>query len=126
MGILAFWPLFGIAFLTPTVVATAVIIGGSMYMQRQTAKSTASRQRKEQEAAAKSQAEFAGQQRAIAGAPISAEQMKMVMGQREIENLVDKFYEQDRTEPEIYTLPTAEPTSPIERINQAISDFFRK
>ena len=122
----AFFPLFGIPFLTATVVGTAAIIAGSMYMQRQQAKSTASRQRKEQEAAARSQAELAGRQQAIASAPISAKQMEMVVGQRKIENLVAKFYEQDRTEPEIYTLPAAEPTSPFERINLAIEDLFRK
>lgn len=104
----------------------AMITTGTIMYQTQAAKKTVSRQRKEQEAAAKAQAELAGQQRAIVGAPISAEQMKMVMGQREIESLVDKFYEQDRTEPEIYTLPTAQPTSPVERINLAIEDFFRK
>ena len=110
---------------TALLIAAIVTTGTVMY-QTQAVKKQSSRQRKEQEAAARSQAEFAGQQRAITGAPISAEQMKMVMGQREIENLVDKFYEQDRTEPEIYTLPAAEPTSPVERINLAISDFFRK
>jgi len=94
--------------------------------QRSAAKRQTSKQRKEQEAAAKGQAEFAGQQRAIAGRPISAEQMKMVMGQREIGTLVDRLDEQDRTEPDIYTLPTDEPSSPVERINLAISDFLRK
>ena len=109
-----------------TLIVAAIMATGSIMYQTQAAKKTVSKQRKEQEAAARSQAEFAGQQRAITGAPISAEQMKMVMGQREIENLVDKFYEQDRTEPEIYTLPAAEPASPVERINLAIDDFFRK
>ena len=104
----------------------AAVTVGAIYYSGQRAKSAASKQRKEQEAAAKVQAEQAGQQRAIAGAPISAEQMKMVMGQREIENLVQKFYEQDQTEPEIYTLPTAEPTSPFERINLAIGDYFSR
>jgi len=104
----------------------AIITTGTVMYQTQQVKKQTSKQRKEQEAAARSQAEQAGRQRAIAGAPISAAQMEMVMGQRKIENLVDKFYEQDRTEPEIYTLPTAEPTSPIERINQAIEDFFGK
>lgn len=93
--------------------------------QRQQAKSASSKQRKEQEAAAKSQAEQAGRQRAIGGSPISAEQMGMVMGQRKIGTLVEKLEEQDRTEPDIYTLPTAEPTSPAKRINLAISDIFR-
>jgi len=110
---------------TAALIVSAIIATGTIMYQTQAAKKTTSRQRKEQEAAAKAQAIQAGQQRAIAGAPISAEQMKMVMGQREIENLVDKFYEQDRTEPEIYTLPSAEPTSPYERINLAIEDLLR-
>jgi len=93
--------------------------------QSSVAKKQTSRQRKEQEAAARSQAELAGQQRAIAGAPISATQMEMVMGQRKIESLVDKFNEQDQTESQIYTLPAAEPSSPFERINLAIEDLFR-
>jgi len=75
---------------------------------------------------AKQKAIAEGRELAIQRAPISAEQMKMVMGAREIEDLVRKFNEQDRTEPVIYTLPTAEPTSPVERINRAIADFFRK
>lgn len=107
------------------LVITAAVTTGTVMYSRQQAKSTASRQRKEQEAAAKSQAEFAGQQRAIAQAPISATQMRMVIGQREIDNLVEKFNEQDQTEPEIYTLPAAEPSSPFERINRAIEDLFR-
>jgi len=118
-------PILAITWLGALLIASIVTTGTVLY-QTQAAKKTTSRQRKEQEAAAKAQAEFAGRQRAIAGAPISAEQMKMVMGQREIENLVDKFYEQDQTEPEIYTLPAAEPTSPFERINLAIRDLFRK
>ena len=98
---------------------------GTMMYSRQQAKSTASKQRKKQEAAAKAQAEAAGRQRAIQQAPISAGQMEMVMGAEKIESLLDKFDEQDHTEQVIYTLPTAEPTSPVERINRAISDFFR-
>lgn len=114
-----------ITWLGALLIAAMVTTGTVMY-QTQQAKKQTSRQRKEQEAAAKAQAVQAGQQRAIAGAPISAEQMKMVMGQREIENLVQKFYEQDQTEPEIYTLPMAEPTSPFERINLALTELFRK
>ena len=77
-------------------------------------------------AGAAAAAEIAGRRRAIQQAPITAEQMKMVMGADEIGSLLDEFYEQDQAEPLIYTLPTAEPTSPIERINQAIADVFRK
>lgn len=108
--------------ITALVIAAIVTTGTIMY-QTQAAKKQSSRQRKEQEAAAKAQAEYAGKQRAIANLPIGPEQMRMVMGQRKIDNLVDKFYEQDQ---EIYTLPTAEPASPVERINRAIGDFFRK
>lgn len=108
------------------LIAAFVVTTGTTIYQMQQAKSTVSKQRKSQQAAAEAQARLAGRQRAIAGAPISAEQMQMVMGQREIENLVAKFSEQDQTEPEIYTLPTLEPTSPIERINLAIDEFFRK
>jgi len=104
----------------------AIVTTGTTIYQTQAAKKQESRQRKKQQAAAEAQAREAGRQRAIAGAPISAEQMELVMGQREIENLVEKFSEQDQTEPEIYTLPTLEPTSLIERINLAIDDFFRK
>lgn len=103
------------------IIGAVISVGTVIYQTQQVKKRT-----KKQEAAAKAQAEAAGQQRAIAGAPISATQMKMVMGQRQIENLVQKFYEQDRTEPEIYTLPTAEPTSPVERFNRALEDLFRK
>ena len=120
------WSLFGLGIFTKTVVAMAVIAGGTMMYQRQSAKSAASKQRKSQQAAAEAQAKSAGRQRAIGSVPISAAQMEMVISQREVENIVDKFTEQDQTEPEIYTLPAIERTSPIERINLAIEDFFRK
>ncbi len=67
------------------------------------------------------QAELAGQQFTL-----TEKQMELQMGQRQIELLASLFDKQDRTEPVIYTLPTAEPTSPFERINQALDDFFRK
>ena len=126
MIILAVWSLLGLGVFTASVCTTIAVVGGSMYMQRQQAKSAASQQRKAQTAAGMAQAEAAGRQRAILQAPISAEQMGLVMGAEQIGSLIDKFYEQDQTEPEIYTLPTAEPTSPAERINLAIEDFFRK
>ena len=109
-----------------TLLIGAILTIVSTMIQAPAAKKQESRQRKKQQAAAEAQARLAGQQRAISHAPISAVQMEMVISQREIENIVDKFIEQDQTEPEIYTLPAAEPTSPIERINLAIEDFFTK
>ncbi len=67
------------------------------------------------------QVELAGQQTTL-----TEKQMELQMGQRQIELLANLFSKQDRTEPVIYTLPTAEPTSPVERINLAIEDLFRK
>ncbi|MBA7549155.1 hypothetical protein ES705_41628 [subsurface metagenome] len=67
------------------------------------------------------QAELAGQQYTL-----TEKQMELQMGQRQIEHLADVYSRQDRTEPTIYYLPTAEPTSPVERINRAIDDFLRK
>jgi len=67
------------------------------------------------------QAELAGQQYTL-----TEKQMELQMGQRQIEILASLFNEQDRTEPEIYYLPAAEPSSPVERINLAIDDFVRK
>lgn len=115
---------FGLEIVLGHLIMAGLATAGTIMLQRQQVKSTTSRQRKEQEAAAKAQAEQAGKQRAIANAPISPEQMRMVIGQRQIDNLISKFSEQDQTEPEIYTLPAAEPTSPIERINRAIGDLF--
>ena len=107
--------------ITFILISVALFAGTTWYAGKQETKSF-----KAQTEAARQQAIKAGGERAIQQAPISAEQMQMVMGAQEIESLIDKFIEQDRTEPKIYTLPTAEPTSPIERINRAISDFFRK
>lgn len=67
------------------------------------------------------QIELAGQQRSL-----TEKQMQLQMGQRQIEILASLFDKQDRTEPEIYYLPAAEPTSPVERINLAIDEFVRK
>lgn len=68
----------------------------------------------------KKQAELAGQQFTL-----TEKQMELQMGQRQIELLANLFDRQDRTEPEIYYLPAAEPTSPVTRINLAIDEFFR-
>lgn len=126
MPILAVWSLLGLEIFTTGVCTTIALVGGSMYYQRQQAKSAESKARSRQEGTAIAQAEIAGRQRAIQQAPIKAEQMKLVMGAEEIGSLLDEFYEQDQAETEVYYLPTAEPTSPVERINRAISDFFRK
>jgi len=74
-----------------------------------------------QEKQLEAQVELAGRQTTL-----TEKQMQLQMGQRQIEILASLFDEQDRTEPEIYYLPAAEPTSPFERINLAIDDFFRK
>ena len=102
----------------------AALIGAQIY-RTETAKSQA---KKAESAAKKRQAkqieaelELAGQQRTL-----TEKQMQLQVGQRQIDILANLFDEQDRTEPVIYTLPSAEPTSPIERINRAIDDFFRK
>lgn len=72
-------------------------------------------------AAQRRQTELAGQQFTL-----TERQMQLQMGQRQIELLASLFDKQDRTEPEIYYLPAAEPTSPVTRINLAIEDFIRK
>lgn len=62
--------------------------------------------------------------RGVAMAPISEEQMQKVMKQREVDSLVDHYIEQDQQAPRIYTLPTAEKSSPIDRINDAIHNLI--
>lgn len=107
------------------LVAAFFAVGPTMY-SASVAKKQAKHQTKAQQALAQAQAEAAGRQRAIQQAPISAKQMELVSGAEKIGSLVDKLNEQDREEQEIYYLPTAEPTSPAERINRAIDVFFRK
>jgi len=75
-------------------------------------------------AGAAAQAEIAGRWQAIQQAPITAEQMELVMGAEKIGSLLDEFQEQDQAEPVIYYLPTAEPTNPFERINLALTELF--
>lgn len=124
MPVLAVWSLLGFEIFTKAALVTIGIVGGSIYYQSTQAKKLESRSFKAQTEAARRKAIAEGRERAIQQAPISAEQMKLVMGAQEIEGLIDKFYEQDQAGPVIYYLPTAEPTSPIERFNRAIDDFF--
>ncbi len=101
----------------------ALFIGATIYTT-ETAKSQQKKAQKKQEEMQQTQIEaeleLAGQQ-----AELTERQMELQVGQRQIELLADLYLEQDRTEPKIYYLPTAEPTSPFERINRAISDYFR-
>jgi len=111
--------------------AIAALIGATIYSvessKSQTKKAIKSQEKQlaaqmaMQEEQLEAEIELAGQQQTL-----TEKQMKLQVGQRQIEILANLFDEQDRTEPEIYYLPTAEPTSPFERINLAIDDFVRK
>ena len=96
-------------------------VGGSMLFDQPKAAESA------QEKQIAAQKEMQGKQLELAGqrSVLTEKQMELQMGQRQIDLLSNLYLEQDRREPKIYTLPTAERTSPIERINSAISDFFR-
>lgn len=116
------WSLLGLGIFTAPVVTTIAVVGYSTYSQRKKAKEAASEQRKYQ----KQQAILAGQQRAIQQAPISAKQMKMFMGQKEIKTLVDEFSRQDQAEPQVYTLPASrEPPGIVDRINLWMDQALR-
>jgi hypothetical protein len=97
---------------------------GSMAIQSSQAKKAQSRSEKAGQALAEEQAKAAARARAVANAPISAVQMKKVMEQRELGSLVDKYATQDQRGQQIYTLPTAQPSSAVVRINNAIHDFI--
>ncbi len=112
---------FGLEITLGAIILGAAATAGTMMLQRQQVKKQASKSRKSQQAAAEEQAKAIGRQRAVQQAPITAKQMKLVMGQTEIQNLTDKFSEEDQVR--IFTLPTLPKTSPIDRINQAISDL---
>lgn len=112
---------FGIAVSMAPYVALAA---GTMAIQHSQAKKAQSRGEKAGQAAAEEQAKAAARARAVAQAPISAEQMQKVMQQRELGSLVDKYIEQEQGAPRIYTLPTAQPSSPAVRINAAIHEFL--
>jgi len=53
---------------------------------------------------------------------LTEQQMRTEMGRQRIQSLSNLLEESDK---QIYTLPTAEPTSPVERINRAIDNFLR-
>jgi len=101
-----------------TVVAGSIL--ATTMIQRQAAKKQASQSRKRQQALAEEQARAAGRQRAIQQAPLTARQMKLVMKQSEIANLLEKFKAEDR----IYTLPTLSKANIVDRINEAIDKFL--
>ena len=127
LDILAIWPLFGISWFTAAFATTAVTIAatvGSVMYQKSQAEKAQSKSEKAGQALAEEQAKAAARARAVAQAPISAEQMQKVMQQRELDNLVNVYAEQDQRGPEIYTLPTAQPSSAVVRINNAIHDFL--
>jgi len=99
---------------------TGASIGYSSVQQKSAIKKGEKLQERQIAAQKERQAELAGQQYTL-----TEKQMELQMGQRQIELLADLYLRQDRTEPTIYYLPTAEPTSPVERINRAIDEFFR-
>lgn len=107
----------------------ALILGAAativpMVLAKQSAKKAQSQSEKAGQAAAEEQAKAAARARAVANAPISAEQMQKVIQQRELDNLVDVYATQDQQGHRVYTLPTAQPSSPVVRINNAIHDFI--
>ena len=110
------------------IVTGATAIGmtvGTMAYQSGQAKKAQSRSEKAGQAAAEEQAKAAARARAVAQAPISAEQMQKVIQQRELDNLVNVYATQDQRGPQVYTLPTAQPSSAVVRINNAIHDFLK-
>jgi hypothetical protein len=107
----------------------AIILGAAatvvpMVMAKQSAKKAESRSRKAGQASAEEQAKAAARARAVQNAPISAEQMQKVIKQRELGSLVDHYIEQEGRGPQVHTLPTAQPSSAVVRINNAIHDFI--
>ena len=114
----------GFAIGGPTGALMGASMGYSSVQQKSAIEKAESLQEKQiaaQRETQRRQAELAGQQYTL-----TEKQMELQMGQRQIEILASLFNEQDRTEPEIYYLPAAEPSSPVERINLAIDDFVRK
>lgn len=102
----------------------AALTAATMSYQSSQAKKAQSRSEKAGQAAAEEQAKAAARARAVANAPISAAQMQKVIQQRELDSLVDQYATQDQQEHRIYTLPAAQPSSPVVRINNAIHDFI--
>lgn len=102
----------------------AALTAGVMAYQSSQAKKAQSQSEKAGQALAEEQAKAAARARAVANAPISGEQMQKVMQQRELDSLVDQYATQDQQEHRIYTLPAAQPSSAVVRINNAIHDFI--
>lgn len=124
--IVAIFPLFGIPFLTFGTVMTIGLCVGSMMYQSSEARKAEHRQREAQRGMGKAQAEIAGRQRAIQQMPISAQQMEIFMGARKIENLNEKFENQDQAESRFYTLPTSREQPGIaQQINLWIEQALR-
>jgi len=124
------WKSDAVQIAVPAVIGFAIggpqgaLMGAGMgysSVQQKSAIEKAEKLQEKQIAAQRRQVGLAGQQYTL-----TEEQMQLQMGQRQIELLASLFDEQDRTEPEIYYLPAAEPTSPFTRINLAIEDFIRK
>ena len=109
---------------TGLFVSGVAITAGTMTYQSSQAKKAQSQSEKAGQAAAEEQAKAAARARAVAQAPISAEQMQKVMQQRELDDLVTVYAEQDQRGPQVYTLPAAQPGSAVVRINNAIHDFI--
>ena len=106
------------------LVISALITGGSAVYQRSQAKKARKESKETSQAAAEAQAEMAGRARGVAMAPITEKQMQKVMKQREIDSLVDEYIRQEQQQPQVYTLPTAQPSSPVVRANTAIHKFL--
>lgn len=119
-------PAVGISVAGMGAAASGAIVGASLgytfYDQPQMAKAETKSAEKKQRAAAEAQLKYqlAGQYD-----PIDPEQMRMQMGQRQIESLTDALLAQETKQPTVYTLPTAQPSSPVERINQAIGQLLK-
>jgi len=114
----------GFAIAGPYAAAAGASMGYSFVQQKsaiEKAEKLQERQIAAQRESLRRQTELAGQQYTL-----TEKQMQLQMGQRQIELLANLFDKQDRTEPEIYYLPAAEPTSPVTRFNLAVEDFLRK
>jgi len=105
------------------VVLVGLAVGSAVY-GRSVQKKAQTRAERKQQAAAEEQAAAAGKAYAVGQAPISEKQMQKIMKQREIGSLVDHYIEQEREGPQVYTLPTAQPSSPVVRANTAIHKFL--
>ena len=103
---------------------SAIVTTGTIVYQQSQAKKARKESRGASQAAAEAQAEMAGRARGVAMAPISEKQMQKIIKQREISSLVDHYIEQEQEMPTVFTLPTARPSSPVVRANEAIHKFL--